>query len=107
MRDRHHLEAILLQGGFHFYDRERGGASALVMVTLTETCPAVTEGAGLEVIPIEGGCVEYQVPPGVAPSDVPSFQPNGGLSFTARSDLVAFVRDQVDLTLCGADAPPC
>ena len=99
--------ARVVDGEASFELQLGGGASALVMVTLTETCPAVTEGAGLEVIPIEGGCVEYQVPPGVAPSDVPSFQPNGGLSFTARSDLVAFVRDQVDLTLCGADAPPC
>ena len=46
------------------------GQSSPVTVTLTETCPADTEA---QVIPIEGGCVTYQVPPGTEPGTVPSF----------------------------------
>ena len=73
-----------------------------VTVTLTETCPADTEA---QVIPIEGGCVTYQVPPGTEPGTVPSF--DDGLAFIDRSELVASVEQNEDLTLCGALAPPC
>ena len=74
-----------------------------VTVTLTETCPADTEA---QIIHIDGGCVTYQVPPETEPGTVPSFD-GGGLSFVDRSLLVNFVEQDVDLTLCGAQAPPC
>jgi hypothetical protein len=73
-----------------------------VTVTLTEICPADT---AFQVIPIDGGCVTYQVPLGTEPGSVPSF--DGGLSFIDRSELVASVEQDEDLILCGADAPPC
>jgi hypothetical protein len=54
---------------------------------------------------IEGGCVTYRslLPPGVGP--VPSFDPGAGLSFTPRSQLVAFVMGDENLSLCGTGAP--
>ena len=73
-----------------------------VTVTLAATCP---EDASVEAIPIEGGCVTYQVPPGTEPGSVPSF--GAGLSFVERSELVAAVERDTDLVLCGAHAPPC
>jgi tRNA A-37 threonylcarbamoyl transferase component Bud32 len=75
-----------------------------VTVTLTETCPADT---GLEAIPIEGGCVTYQVPPGTEPGSVPSFEDGGGLGYVDRSELVAAVQRDEELVLCGAKAPAC
>ncbi len=38
---------------------------------------------------------------------VPSFEPGGGLSYVPRSELVNVVEQNEDLTLCGAEAPPC
>jgi hypothetical protein len=35
------------------------------------------------------------------------FDADTALSFQAREALVETVRDDVDLTLCGAGAPPC
>jgi tRNA A-37 threonylcarbamoyl transferase component Bud32 len=75
-----------------------------VTVTLTETCPADT---ALQAIPIDGGCVTYQVPPGTEAGAVPSFDDGGGLSFIDRSELVASVEQDEDLVLCGAQAPAC
>ena len=75
-----------------------------VTVTLAETCPADT---ALQAIPIDGGCVTYQVPPGTEAGSVPSFDDGGGLSFIDRSELVASVEQDEDLVLCGAQAPPC
>jgi hypothetical protein len=75
-----------------------------VTVTLTEDCPADT---AIETIPIEGGCVTYQEPPGTEPGSVPSFDDGGGLSFIDRGELVAAVERDEDLVLCGAKAPPC
>ena len=75
-----------------------------VIVTLTESCP--TEGASQQ-IPIEGGCVTYQVPPGTEAGSVPSFDDGGGLSFIDRSELVAWVEQHEELVLCGAQAPTC
>jgi hypothetical protein len=75
-----------------------------VTVTLVPTCPA---DAALETIPIDGGCVTYQVPPGTEPGSVPSFEDGGGLSFIDRSELVAAIERDEDLVLCGADAPAC
>jgi hypothetical protein len=39
--------------------------------------------------------------------DVPSFAPDGGLSFASRADLIAAVAAEDDQPLCGALAPPC
>ena len=75
-----------------------------VTVTLSATCSSGVVG---EAIPIEGGCVTYQVPSGTEPGSVPSFDAGGGLSFVERSDLVAAVERDTDLVLCGAEAPPC
>ncbi len=75
-----------------------------VIVTLVATCPADTS---LQTIPVEGGCVTYQVPPGTETGALPSFEPGGGLALMDRSELVAAVERDEDLTLCGADAPPC
>jgi hypothetical protein len=79
------------------------GGSEPVVVTLTETCPPAAPGD--ERIEIDGGCVSYSSAfdgPGV-----PSFEPAGGLSFTARSDLVSTVAEDSGQVLCGAFAPPC
>jgi hypothetical protein len=73
-------------------------------VSLVATCPA---DPGLKTIPVEGGCVTYEIPPGTEPGSVPSFDPDGGLRLMDRGDLVAAVDQDVDLTLCGTGAPPC
>ncbi len=75
-----------------------------VTVTLAPTCPA---DPSLKTIPVEGGCVTYEVPPGTETGSVPSFDAGGGLRLMDRSELVAAVEQDVDLTLCGATAPPC
>jgi membrane-associated phospholipid phosphatase len=84
-----------------------GGVLNPVVVTLTATCPPAGDPT-IEFLPVEGGCVTYQtsIPEGSSDT-VPSFDPGGGLSFVERSDLVTIVEQKEDLTLCGADAPPC
>jgi tRNA A-37 threonylcarbamoyl transferase component Bud32 len=78
------------------------GSTEPVTVTLTESCPAAVEGTVL--IPFEGGCVAYT--PTIADPGVPSFAPDGGLAFIARTDVIAAVAAS-DQVLCGALAPPC
>jgi tRNA A-37 threonylcarbamoyl transferase component Bud32 len=80
-----------------------GGSSDPVTVTLTGSCPDPVEGT--ERIEIDGGCVTYRST--LSHPDVPSFEPNGGLSFTPRTDLIAAVEAHTDEVLCGALAPPC
>ena len=75
-----------------------------VIVTLVATCPT---DPSLQTIPVEGGCVTYEVPPGTEPGSVPSFDDGGGLRLMQRSELVAAVERDEDLILCGAAAPPC
>jgi hypothetical protein len=75
-----------------------------VIVTLSETCAA---DPAVQAIPVDGGCVTYEVPPGTEPGSVPSFDAGGGLSLMDRSELVAAVEQDEDLVLCGALAPPC
>ncbi len=75
-----------------------------VVVTLAATCPT---DASVQTIPVEGGCVTYEVPPGTEAGSVPSFDDGGGLRLMDRSDLVAAVSQDEDLVLCGAGAPPC
>ena len=78
-----------------------------VTVTLTETCPGPRADREFQSIPIDGGCVGYQVPLGTAAGTVPSFDDGGGLSLIDRSELVALVDQEEGLVLCGAQAPPC
>jgi membrane-associated phospholipid phosphatase len=94
-------ETIRGQGVFEIVVGD--GSSSPVTVTFTETCPAPVEGT--ERIPIEGGCVAYRTT--MIDPDVPSFEPDGGLSFTSRADLIAAVAADDDQVLCGAFAPPC
>jgi hypothetical protein len=75
-----------------------------VTVTLLPTCPA---DASVQMIPVQGGCVTYEVPPGTEPGSVPSFDSGGGLRLMDRSELVGVVAHDDDLILCGAGAPPC
>jgi membrane-associated phospholipid phosphatase/tRNA A-37 threonylcarbamoyl transferase component Bud32 len=82
-----------------------GGASPVVDVTLTPTCPATGGDPTIQTIDVPGACVTYRssLPAGVGP--VPSFDPGGGLSYVPRSQLVTFVEQDEDLALCGAGAP--
>jgi membrane-associated phospholipid phosphatase/tRNA A-37 threonylcarbamoyl transferase component Bud32 len=82
-----------------------GGASPVVDVTLTPTCPATSGDPKIQTIEVPGACVTYRssLPAGVGP--VPSFDPGGGLSYVPRSQLVTFVDQEEDLVLCGAGAP--
>ena len=81
-----------------------GGASPVVDVTLTPTCPATGGNSKIQTIDVPGACVTYRssLPAGVGP--VPSFDPGGGLSYVPRSQLVTFVDQEEDLVLCGAGA---
>ncbi len=74
-----------------------------ITVSFTGSCPAPV--AGTERIPVDGGCVTYRST--VGDPGVPSFTPQGGLSFTPRQELVATVATQDDQVLCGVLAPPC
>jgi tRNA A-37 threonylcarbamoyl transferase component Bud32 len=76
-----------------------------VVVTLLATCPA--EDPSIQTIPVDGGCVTYQVPPGTEAGSVPSFEDGRGLRLMDRGDIIAAVEEQDDLTLCGTEAPPC
>ena len=78
-----------------------------VTVTLTETCPADTGGPTTQLIPIDGGCITYEMPPGTKPGSVPSFGVGTGLGYVDRAELVAAVEQNEDQILCGAFAPPC
>src|SRR6476469_357093 len=82
-----------------------GGASPVVDVTLTPTCPATSGDPKIQTIDVPGACVTYRssLPAGVGP--VPSFDPGGGLSYVPRSQLVTCVDQGEDLVLCGAGAP--
>jgi membrane-associated phospholipid phosphatase/tRNA A-37 threonylcarbamoyl transferase component Bud32 len=93
----------IIQGKANFVVGVGDGSTEPVTVTLVESCPAPVEGTDL--IPIDGGCVTYT--PTVRDPEVPSFTPNGGLSFTSRADLIASVAATDDQVLCGALAPPC
>ena len=95
--------AETIRGRANFTIGVGGGSSEPVTVTLTGSCPAPVEGT--EQIPVEGGCVTYTST--ITEPGVPSFAPDGGLSFTSRADLIAAVAAADDQVLCGALAPPC
>jgi hypothetical protein len=75
-----------------------------VIVTLVATCP---DDPSLQTIPVQGGCVTYEVPLDTELASVPSFDADGGLRLMDRSEVVAAVERDEGLTLCGAAAPPC
>jgi tRNA A-37 threonylcarbamoyl transferase component Bud32 len=76
-----------------------------VVVTLVATCPA--DDPSVETIPVDGGCVTYQVPLATEPGSVPSFDDGQGLRLMDRSELISTVQDQEQTILCGAGAPQC
>jgi tRNA A-37 threonylcarbamoyl transferase component Bud32 len=90
-------------GGYIQLQIEQGGETPAVDATLTPSCPATGEDPTIQAIEVEGGCVSYHSVPAGA-ERVPSFDPDAGLSFVPRSQLVAFVEQDEDLILCGAGA---
>jgi hypothetical protein len=55
-----------------------------------------------------GGCVTYRYRFGDAEqAPILAFEADQALTFLPRSMLVALVEDQLGMTLCGAEAPPC
>lgn len=54
-----------------------------------------------------GGCIEYRYSFGGGAEPTLVIEADQALSTVSRADLVAAVRDRLDLTLCGAGAPPC
>ena len=83
------------------------GDSHPITVKLTEACPPDTGDPDVTTFQIDGGCVIYETAIPEGTNTVPTFELGGGLSFVDRSDLVTFVRQEEDLTLCGVGAPPC
>ena len=62
---------------------------------------------GTRSIVFEGGCIRYhyRFSPGSEPALV--IEADRALSSLPREDVVAGVRRDFDLTVCGAEAPPC
>jgi hypothetical protein len=55
----------------------------------------------------EGGCVTYEFAFKGGASTSLVFEADQALAFESRSELVARVDDDTNLSLCGALAPPC
>ncbi len=55
----------------------------------------------------EGGCVTYRFAFEGGASTSLVFEADQALAFEPRSDLVSWVGDRTDLSLCGVSAPPC
>jgi tRNA A-37 threonylcarbamoyl transferase component Bud32 len=81
--------------------------SSPVTIRLTPTCPAADADPNTTVTQIDGGCVEYRTTEPSTTPGVPTFDPGGGLAYIQRSELIAFVEQQSDRTLCGVGAPSC
>jgi hypothetical protein len=77
-----------------------------VSVSLTADCPPAV--GNTRTLPVDGGCVAYRtsIPEG-GETAIPSFDPDGGLSFVDRADLVSLIEQEEGLSLCGAGAPAC
>jgi hypothetical protein len=62
---------------------------------------------GARFVVFEGGCVSfhYNFPSQIPPADAMRIEES--VSYLPREDIVSFVRDDEDATLCGAGAPPC
>jgi len=109
---------------------DRAGFHA-AQVTLTQTCDfgGAVEGSGASPEPgithyekplsltprfvllrydvFAGGCVTYRFAFQAGASSLLVFELDQALSFLPRSLAVRKAREQVGLTLCGAEAPPC
>ncbi|MDP9184469.1 MAG: hypothetical protein M3O29_02235 [Actinomycetota bacterium] len=101
------MNARIVRGEATFTVGIGEGLASPITVTLTETCPPDIADPDVSETPIDGGCVTYQTAIPEDTRSIPTFEPGGGLSFVERSDLVAFVDQEEDLTLCGAGAPSC
>ncbi len=57
----------------------------------------------------EGGCVVYRWRFAAGAEEAPNlaYEAVAAMTFLPRSHLVRLVDDEIGLTLCGADAPPC
>jgi hypothetical protein len=63
--------------------------------------------SGQRILLFQGGCVTYRYHfAGEAPPTL-ALEAEEALSFTARSEIVRQVSEELDQTLCGAGAPPC
>jgi hypothetical protein len=73
----------------------------LIHVTLAPDCESPDGVSAEPVVEEDGGCVTYaaSVPEDAEP--VPSFEPDGGLSFVPRERLVTFVDEEYGRRLCG------
>ena len=111
-------------------DSDRAGVHAL-QVTMSASCdissavqvPPAADEVGMTVyqepktlepgftgwryLVFEGGCIihEYAFADGTEPTLV--IEADLAISTVARRDIVTHVQDSLDLTLCGAEAPPC
>lgn len=111
-------------------DNDRAGIHALE-VTMSDTCdiadavkvPPAADEVGMTVyqkptslepgyqgwryLLFPGGCITHQYT--FAPDSDPTLviEADLAISTVARSDVIDSVRDSLDLTLCGAEAPPC
>jgi tRNA A-37 threonylcarbamoyl transferase component Bud32 len=107
VRSRAHFELMVTggDGGPGSIRLQLGPSAPTVDMTLTRTCPTTGGDPETTILEVEGGCVTYRssLPAGLEP--VPSFEPDGGLSFVPRSQLVTFIDRDEDLILCGAGAP--
>ena len=69
--------------------------------------PATPDGLTVRSYVSTGACVTYHVAPAIA-SDVASMaRLDIALGMQPRRELVERVRMETELTLCGAEAPPC
>jgi hypothetical protein len=102
-------------GAVIWLDHDRAGMHA-VEVELMASCdvssavevpPALEPFAGTRSLVFDGGCIvyRYRFASGSEPSLV--IEADSAVSTLPRVDVVAEVRETLDLTLCGAGAPPC
>jgi hypothetical protein len=80
--------------------------SPVVTVVFAERCdPAPGPAVSSQDLPVEGGCAAYTSTIPFGSQRLVGF--GSGLGWLDRRTLVDHVRDEEDLTLCGAEAPPC
>lgn len=111
-------------------DHDRAGVHA-VAITLAAACdvsaaveiPPSSDEAGMRVYQeprslkptfegsryqvFEGGCIEYDYSFSSRAESTLAIEADLALSTIERALIVREVRERVDLTLCGAEAPPC
>ena len=85
-------------------DPDPDEASAKVFQEPTSLPPGFS---GIRFLVFSGGCVSYRYSFGAdAPASL-TLEAQQALSLVGRGPIVDKVRKDFDLTLCGADAPPC